>query len=185
MPLTFTTLLAISADNKFDDTFLISSSQQNLTFHANCLYLRQFSWNVKSSFLGKIRKLFQNVICWKLMFCTLWTISADNILMIRLFFPESNLKFWDNLHEMSNPVSLEKKKIFQNVCWKLMLSTLGTKFNIRHFEIFFIFFPENSKLFLWEKYHQFVIICGISPESDKGQGHWWVDSHCKVHLWDL
>ena len=56
------------------------------------------------------------------MFSTLWAILADNILMIRLFFlerlffPENNLTCGDNLHEMSNPVSLENKKIFQNVC---------------------------------------------------------------------
>ena len=32
-----------------------------LTFYANCLLRRQFVWNVKSHFLGKI---FQNVFCW-------------------------------------------------------------------------------------------------------------------------
>ena len=42
--------------------------------------------------------------------------SPDNILMICLFFPENNLVFGDNLHGMSNPVSLKNKKIFQNVC---------------------------------------------------------------------
>ena len=45
-------------------------------------------------------------------------------------FPENNLTFGDNLHEMSNPVSLENKKLFQNVYCKLMLSTLDTNFNI-------------------------------------------------------
>ena len=35
--LTFTSLWTISADNIFDDTFLVFSSQQNLTFDANCL----------------------------------------------------------------------------------------------------------------------------------------------------
>ena len=37
-------------------------------------------------FPGKNKKIIQNVICWKLMFSTFWEISADNILMIRLFF---------------------------------------------------------------------------------------------------
>ena len=50
------------------------------------------------------------------MFSILLAVSADSILMIRLFFPENNLTFGDNLHEMLNPVSLENKKIFQNVC---------------------------------------------------------------------
>ena len=31
----------------------------------NFLYLKQFAWNVKSCFLGKIRKIFQYVVCWK------------------------------------------------------------------------------------------------------------------------
>ena len=30
-----------------------------------------------------------------------------------------------------------------------MLSTLGTKFNIQHFEIFFLSFPENKNLFFF------------------------------------
>ena len=47
------------------DIFLIFPRKQNLTFHANCLHWRQFAWNVKTRFLGKRRKIFQNVICWK------------------------------------------------------------------------------------------------------------------------
>ena len=50
------------------------------------------------------------------MFSTLWAISADNTLICLFFFSENNLTFGDNLHEMSNPVSLENKKLFQNVC---------------------------------------------------------------------
>ena len=42
-----------------------------------------------------------------------------------------------------------------------------TKFNIQHFEIFFLFFPEKKNLFLGGKY-QLVIPCGISIESEKG-----------------
>ena len=42
------------------------------------------------------------------MVSTLWAFSADNILMIRLFFPIDYLTFGDNLHEMSNPFSWEK-----------------------------------------------------------------------------
>ena len=53
--------------------------------------------------------------------------SADNTLMIfSYFFPENRIWHFmqivtigDNLHEMSNPVFWEIKKIFQNViCWK-------------------------------------------------------------------
>ena len=39
--------------------------KQDLTFHANWL-LRQFAWNFISCFLGKKRKIFQNVVCWKI-----------------------------------------------------------------------------------------------------------------------
>ena len=48
--LTFTTLWANSSDKKL----IFFPRKQHLTFHANCL--RQFAWNVKSCFLGKIRK---------------------------------------------------------------------------------------------------------------------------------
>ena len=39
-----------------DDIFFIFPRKQDLTFHANCLLRRQFAWNVKFCFLGKIRK---------------------------------------------------------------------------------------------------------------------------------
>ena len=44
--------------------FHIFPRKQDLTIHANCLQWRQFAWNVRSGFLGKIRKKSQNVICW-------------------------------------------------------------------------------------------------------------------------
>ena len=37
--------------------------KQDLAFHANCLHWRQFAWNAKSCFLGKIRKIFQYIVC--------------------------------------------------------------------------------------------------------------------------
>ena len=58
--LTFTTLWANSAENKLVIFFLFFSRKQDLTFHTNCLL-----WNVKTYFLGKIRKMFQNIICLK------------------------------------------------------------------------------------------------------------------------
>ena len=57
--------LGIFSRRQNDDIFLIFPRKQDLTFHANCLLRRQFAWNVKSCFLGKIRKIFQNVVCWK------------------------------------------------------------------------------------------------------------------------
>ena len=57
--------LGIFSRRQNDVLFLIFPRKQDLTFHANCLLRRQFAWNVKSCFLGKIRKIFQNVVCWK------------------------------------------------------------------------------------------------------------------------
>ena len=37
--------------------FLFFLRKLDLTFHANCLLGRQFAWNVKSNFLGKIREI--------------------------------------------------------------------------------------------------------------------------------
>ena len=59
--LSFTILLANSADDRWwyflnGDIFLIFHRKLDLTFHANCLHWRQFAWNIKSCFLGKLRK---------------------------------------------------------------------------------------------------------------------------------
>ena len=107
---------------------------------------------------------------------------------------------WDNVHEMSNPVSWEKKRepfLKKFICWKLIVSTLDvfsrqyideclffpiniwhleticmacqilfsrksmkmfkmsaeTKFNIQHFEIFFLF-SQKTKACFW-------LTCGL------------------------
>ena len=52
---------SIFSRRQIDDIFLIFPRKQNLKFYAN----RQFAWDVKSCFLGKIRKIFQNAVCWK------------------------------------------------------------------------------------------------------------------------
>ena len=57
--------LGIFSRRQIDDIFLIFLRKQDTTFHANCLPRRQFAWNVISCFLRKIRKIFQNVVCWK------------------------------------------------------------------------------------------------------------------------
>ena len=41
---------------RIDDVFLIFPRKQDVTLHANCLQRRQLTCNVKSCFLGKIRK---------------------------------------------------------------------------------------------------------------------------------
>ena len=47
----------ITADHNLKYFFHIFPRKQDLTFHANCLLRRQFAWNVKSDFLGKIEKM--------------------------------------------------------------------------------------------------------------------------------
>ena len=54
---------------------------------------RQFAWNVKAYFLGKMRKIFQNVVCWKplpSMHSTKWT--ADRTLASGCHFITSFLQ---------------------------------------------------------------------------------------------
>ena len=55
-----------------------------------------------------------------------------------LFFSNKHLTFGDNLHEMSNSVLGKNTKMFK--------LSAETKFNIQHFEIFFLFFPQNKNL---------------------------------------
>ena len=48
------------------DIFLVFPRKQDLTFYANGLHWRPFAWNVKTCFLGKIRKkILWYVVCWK------------------------------------------------------------------------------------------------------------------------
>ena len=57
--LAFTMLRANSADNKLMIFLSFFLEKRILTLHANCLLRRQFAWNVKSYFLGKIKKYFK------------------------------------------------------------------------------------------------------------------------------
>ena len=187
VPLTFTTLWAISADNVFDDTFLI--------FPANRIYiscklslLETICMKCQILFPGeKRRKLFQNVISWNLMFSTLWAISEDNILMIRLFF--FSRKQFDIWRQFAWKVKFcflgKNKKIFQTVCRKLMLTycTLGKKFNRQHLKYFSYFSQKTKTSLFWKKYHQFVVICGTGPEITVKVHLMGWHSHSKVHLW--
>ena len=61
--LTFTTLLANSADDKLVIFFLYLPYIKNrLWYFMQIVFI--FAWNVKACFLWKIRKIFQIVICW-------------------------------------------------------------------------------------------------------------------------
>ena len=61
--------------------FFFSSRNHDSTFHAKCLHSRQFAWNVKSGFLGKIRKNISK--------CHLLTI-LPRVLSVNSFPPSGN-----------------------------------------------------------------------------------------------
>ena len=75
--LCYTTLWANPADGKFMILSFILPRKKVLTFHANCLFRRQFARNVITYFLGKI-KIQLNVDCWiftkhaSMKFCLFW-----------------------------------------------------------------------------------------------------------------
>ena len=58
--LTSSMLWEDSADDKLMIFFLFFL--ENRIWHF--MLWRQFAWSIKSHFLGKIRKIFQNVVCW-------------------------------------------------------------------------------------------------------------------------
>ena len=61
LPWTLSTLGKNSADDILN-SFFVFLGKQDLTFYGNCLHWRHFPWNVKSCFLGKIRKLSINLL---------------------------------------------------------------------------------------------------------------------------
>ena len=92
--------LGIFSRRQIDDIFLIFLRKQDMTFHANCLLRRQFAWNVISCFLRKIRKIFQNVVCWKFFVFVLcmapWAAGGVFVticLFVMVFAWESRLGF--------------------------------------------------------------------------------------------
>ena len=58
--------------------FSIIPIKHDLAFLANCLHWRQFARNTKSCFVGKVRKIFQNVVCWIFYpACKVLTVSIN------------------------------------------------------------------------------------------------------------
>ena len=101
--------------------------------------------------------------------CSLWNLPFPGR------WHKMTHKGWHAIKPQHNQFLGKTRKKFQNaVFWKLILRTLGKKFNIQHFEFFFFFFYifQKSKtcfvcfLCVWcvcvfsrkisEKYHQFV-----------------------------
>ena len=70
-----------------------SLRKQGLTFHANCLLRRQFAWNVKACFWGKIRK---NIPISRLLkFYPAWQVLRRRVMMIlEPFSPVLHKKLW-------------------------------------------------------------------------------------------
>ena len=88
--------MANSAVDKLMIFFLIFPSKLDLTIHANCLLRRQFAWSVKSYFLGKIRKIFQNIVCWN--FYPVFKVYSVQILSVNTMASDevlfSSKKVW-------------------------------------------------------------------------------------------
>ena len=94
--ISFTTLWTNSADDKW----------------------RELAWNVKSCFLGKIRKLFQSVVCWKLYPICLAlsqqkqiSIVSNDVLDIYIFVFSFIFIFLPNSLDSSCQVSILYKSI--------------------------------------------------------------------------
>ena len=62
--LTFTMLWVNSADNKLTIFFFLFFLVKRILHFMQIVSLGQFAWSVRSNFLGKTRKIFQNVVCW-------------------------------------------------------------------------------------------------------------------------
>ena len=56
--------LGLFSRRQINGIFLTFPGKQDLTFHAKCLQWRQFAWNAKSCFPGKVRKI-MGTICMK------------------------------------------------------------------------------------------------------------------------
>ena len=126
--LTFITLWANSADDKLPDIFLILPTKQDLTFYA------LFAWNVKSFFLGKIRK--QNhkfVVCW-------------------VFYPEC-LTLWVN--NLTFITKKKKKKTLKKSCRQILfhmlflplLTCAPNHYENTHIQIYRKFHLQKLKIF--------------------------------------
>ena len=79
------------------DYLFLFFPENRMTFHANCLHWRQLMRNVKSCFLGKIRKTFQNVC--RIFIQSAWSINLAIGLshkgpfsQVRVHFP--NRRVW-------------------------------------------------------------------------------------------
>ena len=127
--------LANSADDKLMIFLNFYPKYQDSTIHANSLHWRQSVLNVKSCFLGKIRKIFQDVFLLKIL---------PRVLSVKisLFFPENRIWHFmqtisnkHNLHEMQNLVLWEEIRKLSSICHilKILPSMLSVKLAIKQF----------------------------------------------------
>ena len=110
--LAFMVIKASHAEYDFQQTtfwnsFLIFPPKKDLTFPANCLLCKQLAWNVKSCFLGKIRKYQFNVSSAEFAL-----ISSQSRLWL---FMQTVSLIGDNLHEKSILFPRKNKKNIINV----------------------------------------------------------------------
>ena len=68
------------------------SRKEALIFHVHCLLRRQFAWNAKACFLGKIRK--KSSICHLLNMPTVLSTSLGKTFFAWRFILNENILFW-------------------------------------------------------------------------------------------
>ena len=106
------------------------SQEQDLTFHANCLQWRQFWTTYQILFYGKIRKLFQYVVCWKFYIVSINELSKGHFVN---YFSRFNIQYsdifcWKNVSSFCNAKATHSdcfSKKFQHI-W---LYQLNVNFN--------------------------------------------------------
>ena len=164
--------LSIFSRQQIDDIFLIFPRKQDLTFHANCLLRKQFAWNVKSFFLGKIKK---NISKCRLLKILPRVLSIKAPLMLSMLGKHESRWHFKIFFLVLTP------KTGSDISYNLSLKRQFT-WRRCHFEIFFLFFFQENTIwhsiqivskerqFVWNvkfyflrkintKYHQFVRAC--------------------------
>ena len=93
-----TTLWAISADNKLMISYFFPQKNRLWQFMQTVTLGKQFAWNVKAYFLGKIRKTIQNVVYWIMLHIGMltWYCLITQMILVSLSYDaiKTNVITW-------------------------------------------------------------------------------------------